>query len=301
MNTQLVTAQQVGAGAIMTQQPVAADGRVSFIDNERTLQEVKAAVYMARQFPRDEQAALGKIESSCKRLAFAERASYAYPKGGQVITGPSIRMAEMLARYWGNMKFGFDVLTSNQAESFIEAYAWDIETNTRRSLTFKVEHRIKSGGSLKLVADPRDIYELLANQSQRRVRACILALIPEDIIEAAMAWCDDTVKRGDKTPLEERVAKMVIAFGEYGVTKEILEAHTGHTLESIRPAEFTALQKRFIALKDGVAPAESIFANAMQKLAPKPEKKETAEDPLAAFEDGGNEEKAALEQVGNDN
>jgi hypothetical protein len=49
----------------------------------------------------------------------------------------------------------------------------------------------KGGYQLK---DERDIYELMANQSQRRVRAAILEIIPGDIIEDAVSECEKTMK-----------------------------------------------------------------------------------------------------------
>jgi len=67
--------------------------------------EVQAQVCMAKQFPRDAIQAVDNILNECTRPALAEASTYAYPRGGQRITGPSIRLAEAVARHWGNLEF----------------------------------------------------------------------------------------------------------------------------------------------------------------------------------------------------
>src|SRR5690606_6079028 len=55
--------------------------------------EIKAAIVVAKRFPRDEAAAFTRIIKSCGRPIFAERAAYRYPRGGQQIEGPSVNLA----------------------------------------------------------------------------------------------------------------------------------------------------------------------------------------------------------------
>src|SRR5262249_53212112 len=72
----------------------------------RAVAEVQAAYVIAKKFPRDENQAYMKIINACKRPFLAEQAMYAYPKGGTLVNGPSIRLAEVMAQAWGNMEFG---------------------------------------------------------------------------------------------------------------------------------------------------------------------------------------------------
>jgi len=48
-----------------------------------------------------------QLGSGSKRLVrarvWAEVASYEYPRGNEKVSGPSIRLAEVLAQCWGNM------------------------------------------------------------------------------------------------------------------------------------------------------------------------------------------------------
>lgn len=68
----------------------------------REAQEVQASVIMAKKFPRDQQAAFNRILQACARPSLAEEAEYAYPRGGETITGPTIRLLEVCAQNWGN-------------------------------------------------------------------------------------------------------------------------------------------------------------------------------------------------------
>ena len=105
----------------------------------RSAKEVEAMVLMAKRFPRDEEMAEGKIIKACKRERLAQTATYEYPRGGTKVTGPSIRLAEVLAQNWGNIDFGWTELARDKGAdgievSHCEAWAWDIESNTRRSI-----------------------------------------------------------------------------------------------------------------------------------------------------------------------
>ena len=76
----------------------------------RQAQEVQAAMVVAKRFPRDEIEANNRILNACKRKSLAERAIYEYPRGGENVTGPSIRLAEVMAQNWGNLDFGITEL-----------------------------------------------------------------------------------------------------------------------------------------------------------------------------------------------
>ncbi|MEN2666010.1 hypothetical protein AAHO55_01620 [Listeria aquatica] len=145
----------------------------------REMEEVKGQIFMAKQFPRDVFAAENRIKDACKRPALAHSAIYSYPRGGTKVTGPSIRLAEVVAQNWGNMAFGIKELEQKNGESTAMAYAWDLETNVRQEKIFTVKHQRKANGKIQTLTDPRDIYELVANNGARRLRACVMGIIPE--------------------------------------------------------------------------------------------------------------------------
>lgn len=226
----------------------------------RQAAEVQAAMVVAKKFPRDENASYSRIMKACSRKSLAEQAVYAYPRGGERVTGPSIRMAEMLAQNWGNLDFGITELEQNYGESSVMAYCWDLETNTRQTKIFSVKHERKAQGAIKKLTDPRDIYELVANQGARRVRACILGIIPGDIVDKALEECEKTMQSNNKEPLSDRIRATLAGFEKvHSVTKEMIEKHIGFSVEKFTETELVKLQKIHNSLKDKIAKREDFF------------------------------------------
>lgn len=220
----------------------------------REMEEVKGQIFMAQQFPRNIIAAEQRILDACKRPALAETAVYSYPRGGQKVEGPSIRMAEVLAQNWGNISFGVKELEQREGESVAMAYAWDLETNTRQEKTFTVKHTRKAGQKLKKLTDPRDIYEMVANNGARRLRACILGVVPGDIVEKAIQECDRTMQGNNSKPLKERVSDALKAFKEkYRVTQEQIEDRFGYNTSAFTERDINDLLKIYNSLKDGMS------------------------------------------------
>lgn len=219
----------------------------------REISEIQAAMVIAKRFPRDPVVCMDRILQACTRPTLAEGALYSYSRGGSDITGPSIRLAEAMAQLWGNIHFGLRELSQSKGESTVEAFAFDLETNTRQVKVFQVPHvRYTRSGSKKL-DDPRDVYELIANQGARRLRACILGVIPGDVTETAVKQCETTLHTtADVSP--ERIQAMVKAFEDnYGVTKEMLQKRIGRRVDAMTPALLIQLKKIYQSLKDDMS------------------------------------------------
>lgn len=243
----------------------------------RQAQEVQAAMVIAKKFPRNEAESFNRIMQACKRKTLAEQSMYEYPRGDTKVTGPSIRLAEAMAQNWGNMDFGIIELEQKNGESQVMAYAWDLETNTRQTKIFSVPHVRATKKGNKVLSDPRDIYELVANQGARRLRACILGVIPGDVIDAAIAQCNTTLLGQSKAPLADLVREAVALFSQdYGVTVAMLEKFIGCKSESFSMNDLVRLKKVYRALKDGMAKREDYF-----ELVPTADESEINKDPFA--------------------
>lgn len=179
--------------------PSSGGGALIAAEQSKAIAEVQAALLIARGNPRDPRRAMDRILQDCMRPTLAEEATYQYARGGTDISGPSIRLAETLAKRWGNMEAGVKELSRRDGVSECLAYAWDYETNYRDVRTFTVRHwRDRKNGGGYVLTDERDIYELIANYGQRRKRACILALIDGDVVEAAVRQCEITLAAKSK-------------------------------------------------------------------------------------------------------
>lgn len=230
------------------------------IEQSRAVTEAQGKLLLAKQFPRDEALAYSKIMTSCQRPALAAVGEYAYPRGGQTVSGPSIRLAEELARCWGNIDYGIRELSRQEGNSEMEAYAWDVETNTYSSQKFTVRHiRDKRGGGQTLTEE-RDIYEITANMGGRRLRARLLAILPPDLVEAAVNRCRQTLAGSSEEPIADRVRRMVEAFGKFGVKATHLSAHLGKSLDDCLPEDIANLQAVYNSIKNGQAKASDFFS-----------------------------------------
>lgn len=226
----------------------------------RQTQEVQGQIIMAKKFPRDYVVSCNRIMQACQRKGLAEKAMYEYPRGGQKVIGPSIRLAEALAQSWGNMSFGVVELEQKAGESQVMAYAWDLETNTRQEKIFSVPHILSTKKGPKTLTDPRDIYEMVANQGARRLRSCILGIIPGDVVEDAMEQCNKTLIGKADEPIIDLVKDMAAIFKkEFSVPLEAIEKYIGCKSTAFSMNDLVRLKRVYTSLKDGMAKREEIF------------------------------------------
>ncbi|MBO6115771.1 MAG: hypothetical protein J6P14_01280 [Ruminococcus sp.] len=221
------------------------------IESSRAIAEAQGKLIIAKNFPRNEYEAYAKAIEACKRKSLAEKAIYSYPRGKETITGPSIRLAEELARCWGNIDFGIKELSQKEGESEMQAYCWDMETNTMSSQTFVVAHVRDTKYGAKKLTEQRDIYENNANMAGRRLRARILAVLPPDLVEKAVLECRKTLSGNNDTPISDRIKGMVIAFEKFGIKVDTIEKRLGRKIDSMTNEDITEYVGIYNSLKDG--------------------------------------------------
>lgn len=238
----------------------------------RAMAEIQASILMAKQAPRNESQSFIDIIEACKRPMLAESAQYSYPRGGQMVKGPSIRLAECLARSWGNIRVGITITTQSDEKTEARAYAFDMQTNYMVDQDFVVPHKRTTKKGVTRLTDERDIRELVQNIGSRYLRGCILRVIPGDIVESALEQVEKTLLSSE-VPLQEQIKKMVMAFNELGVNVEHLEKRLGHNLDATIVQEIITLKSIYRSIKDGMADRSQFFdianataENALSKL-----------------------------------
>lgn len=225
------------------------------VEKSRAVTEVQAALVIAKRFPRDEFEAHTRIMKACERSSLAKAALYSYPRGGQTVTGPSIRLAEVLAQNWGNMETDVVILETLEDRTKCVAVCWDLQTNYRNKVPFEVPHEIQlKNGSMKKLTDPRDIREHIDNIGARKKRQAIIGVIPGDVVADAIDRCRKVVALGDKNdPLDARIKRVLLAFKELGVTQQMLELKLEHSMDIATQDDLVELQGIYNALKDGAS------------------------------------------------
>ncbi len=221
------------------------------IEASRAIAEAQGKLVIAKRFPRDEVQAYNRVAQACQRKGIAEKAFYSYNRGGGTVSGPTIRFAEELARCWGNIDYGIKELSQDDGKSEMQAYAWDLETNAQSVQNFTNPHIREVGGKAKILTSQRDIYEINANMGARRLRSRILAILPTDLVDMAIAECKKTLAGNNDEPLIDRVKKMVVAFDKIGVKQDQLEKRLGRKIDTMTIDDFTDYIGIYNAIKQG--------------------------------------------------
>lgn len=255
-------------GQPRTNLPGAVNAGAVAIEQERAIAEARGQMQLAKMFPRDLNAAYADLMEACKMPAFAAVAFYSVPRAGQKVSGPSIRLAEEIARCYGNFEYGHRELSRSDGKSEVEVYAWDKEKNNRSIRQITVQHTIDTREGPKKLRDQKDIDDRIANVASKQVRGRILALVPKWMVEAAVEECRKTLAGGNDEPISVRVRKMTQAFAKFGVTPEHLERYLGHKLDETLADELVDLMGVYNAIKDGTPPSD--FFSAEQADADKP-------------------------------
>ena len=229
------------------------------VEQSRAVAEVAAAVRVAQDNPRSESAARTAMLETCGRMSVADRAFYEVPNRG---AGPSIHLARELARIWGNVDYGVRELSRDDeaGESEMQVWAWDQQTNSRSTRSFISPHvRMKQGSRQKLT-DIGDIYLSNQNVGARAVRECIFAVLPGWFVAEAEAACKATIKNGDGTPVEDRIAAAIAKFEEeFGTTKAQLEEFIGSPSSRWKSPELVRLLRVYSSVTIDGIPVDSYF------------------------------------------
>lgn len=221
------------------------------IEQQRAIAEAQGQLVLAKRFPRNFAQAMEEILTSCAYMEFAEEAFYALPRGGQTVRGPSIRLAEEIARCYGNFQYGHRELARNEGESVVEVYAWDVEKNNRSTRQITIPHIMDTRSGGKKLTGQKEITDYIANVASKQMRSRILALLPKPLVAAAIKRCEQTLAGTGEQTIQQRLEKMQGMFIKYGVTVKMLESYLNHPLAETTTDEITDLIAVYTAIKDG--------------------------------------------------
>lgn len=223
------------------------------VEQARAVAEVQAAVIVAQQVPRDMAAAVREMRESCNQIGLADRAFYRYPRGGQNVTGASVHLARELARCFGNVQYGIIELRRDDTGHYSEmqAWAWDVERNTRSSQTFVVPHKRDKKGGPEVLTDLRDVYENNANMGARRLREAIFSILPTWFTEEAKQICMDALTNGGGKSLSQSIADGIKLFDELGVKVDRLEAKLDRKKKDWTAHDVAQLRVSYSSIKQG--------------------------------------------------
>lgn len=236
-------------------------GQATAVEQARAVAEVQAAVIVAQQVPRDLAVVVAAMRESCDQPGLADRAFYKYPRGGQSVSGASVHLARELARCFGNCQYGIIELRRDDIGKYSEmqAWAWDVQTNTRSSNTFVVPHKRDKRGGPEVLTDLRDVYENNANMGSRRLREAIFSILPTWFTEEAKQRCIETLTDGGGKSLAQSIADAITKFDELGVKVDRIESKLDRKKKDWTAHDVASLRVSFASVRQGTVTVDEEF------------------------------------------
>lgn len=178
--------------------------------------EVEAQLDAAHKYPRS----LARFRQEATTMAtlsrdVAESCMYALPRAGKNITGPSVRLAEIIASAWGNLHLGSRVVEVTDTEVVAQGVAWDLQTNTR--ITIEARRKITGKGGRRFDDDMINVTGMAAQSIA--FRNAIFRAVPRGLVDTIYAAARACAV-GDAQTLVDRRADVLARLQKGGVTLE---------------------------------------------------------------------------------
>lgn len=213
---------------------------------------VDSQVATAKMYPRSLKRSIdNSIVMATMDAETAQSCSYALPRGGRPITGPSVHLAKIIVSNWGNMRTEAKVVQITDKQVISRGTAWDLETNTASA--FEVRRSIVSKNGQRFSDDMITVTGNAANSIA--YRNAVFAVIPKAITDKIYKSAQNFIT-GDLTDEEKLIKRRTAAIqffkDEYNITEEEVVKLCGkQTLNQIKAEEIALLLGMQQSLKDG--------------------------------------------------
>jgi hypothetical protein len=216
--------------------------------SQMTKAEVDMQVATAKQFPRDITAfRRNAVSMATLDQETAASCTYALKRGRTVIEGPSVRLAEICASAWGNIRCQARVVDEGPEFLTAQGTAWDMEKNVL--VQMEVRRRITTRDGTRYNEDMRAVTGNAA--SSIAFRNAVFRVIPNSFIKSIMDQAKD-VARGDERTLKDRRDRALAWLVDKGATeKQVLHYLGVEGVESIELKHLDILQGVRTAVMDG--------------------------------------------------
>lgn len=212
---------------------------------------VDSQVATAKRYPRDIRRSIdNSVVMATMNQETAQSCSYALPRGGKPITGPSVHLAKIIVSNWGNMRTEAKVVQITDKQVISRGTCWDLETNVASA--FEVRRSIIGKNGQRFSDDMITVTGNAANSIA--YRNAVFAVIPKAITDrvyyAAQKFITGDLSDSDKL-LKVRTGVMNNFKNNYGITEEEVVKMCGkQTVNQIGADEISMLMGTIQALKD---------------------------------------------------
>lgn len=226
---------------------------------------IDTMIATAKAFPRNLQKAINNsIVVVSMDTETASTCTYAVPRSGKQITGPSIHLAKILAQFWGNLRIEAKVINIDARHVTSQAIAYDLENN----LAIKVEVKRSIVGKYGRFND--DMITVTGNAGNSiAMRNAILSVIPRAVVDKVYKSALNTITGdiSDKVKLMAKRKQVLDQFKDvYNVNEaEVLKAIGKASIEHIDAEILVTLIGIGQAIKDGDTTVEEAFKNKVKE------------------------------------
>ena len=163
------------------------------------------------------------------------------------IEGPSVRLAEIVANAWGNLRFGARISNEGEREVTAQGVAHDLEKNVCN--TIEVSRRITNRAGKRYGDDMIGVTKNAA--CSIALRNAIFKTVPFTYVKFIYEQAKKTAV-GDAKTLAERRQVMFEQFSKMGVTKDqVIAFLEKKSFEDVGIAEIETMIGVYNAIKDG--------------------------------------------------
>ncbi|MDI9536623.1 MAG: hypothetical protein QM280_01980 [Bacteroidota bacterium] len=223
--------------------------------------EVDIQIATAKKYPRDINEALNKIATYAKMdKETAEDCFYVLRRRGangqeNVIEGLSVRMAEIIAGAWGNIRVQTRITGNDGKMITAQAICHDLETNY--AVSKEVNRRITDKFGRTYSEDMQVVTGNAA--SSIAFRNAVLAVIPKAITKKVINEVKQ-VALGQSIDLEQSRQNIIIYFKKIGVSEEqVLSYLDINSINEIDQAKVFELRATANAIKEGITTVQETF------------------------------------------
>ncbi|HEX4044189.1 MAG TPA: hypothetical protein VHZ76_00805 [Gammaproteobacteria bacterium] len=230
-------------------------------DDGNVKAELDIQITTAKAYPRDMMRCLeeAKVFATANE-EIAESCIYSLPRGKdkqgkqQIITGPSVRLAEIMMSCWGNIRAATRIVSNDGKIITAEGAAWDLEKNVRiamqvqRSIsgkfgTFSADMQVVTGNAASAIALRNAIYKVIPKS--------LVDIVYDAATKAAI---------GDQKRLSEKIRKCFDRFKHHGIEEEKILTYFGKSnAADLSLDDVTEMIGIGTAIKDGTMTIEKAF------------------------------------------
>lgn len=242
--------------------------------------EIDQQVATAKQYPRHLPTVLNKIQtyatmdvetaSDCFYALFRKNAD----GSDQMISGLSVRMAEIIANAWGNLRVATRIIGNDGKTITAQAVCHDLETNVAISTEVKRSILTKKGYTFS-----QDMQVVTGNAAAAiAFRNAVLKVIPKAVTKHVI----EEVKKvalGQALDLEQQRQVLIQYFAKFAVTEQMIFDLLQITKrEEIDKERVFILKGIYNAIKEGDTTVQEAFLKPIEERKIAEEAKKKSED-----------------------